>query len=297
MRVTQNTLFRNLINDLNQNRSEVAKLQNELSSGKSVNKASDNSRNYVAGQMIQNSLDKMAQYQTNIQSGLQQANTAENALNGIINQLTKLKSIAVRGANGSIDATDRANLASEVASIKKTIIDQANVQSNDKYLFGGTNILQKPFYLNSSSPGGVGDNSNTTELTTQISNTSVISYSITGKQLRNTSAGDLFSIINNLQTALQNNNSSAVSSSLTDIGTALDHVTTLASNLGDTINRMNFTSNQFDQSKINQKGDLSNLVDTDFAQAMSRLQQYQIAYQAALVAHSKITQQTLANYL
>jgi len=297
MRVTQNTLFRNLINDLNRNREDIARQQNDISSGKSVNKASDNSRAFTEGQMIQNSLDRISQYQKNIQSGLQQANTAENALNGIVDQLTQLKSVVVRGATDSIDASGRKNLAAQVESIKKIIIDQANTKSNDKYLFGGTNILQTPFSQNAGSTGGVGDNSNNKELTTQISDTGFVNYSVTGKELRNTSAGDLFGIINNVENALNSNNIQAVNSSIKDIDTALNHVTTLTSRVGDVINRMNFTSNQFEQSTINQKGDLSQLVDTDLAKAMSKIQQYQTSYQAALLAHSKITQATLANYL
>ena len=297
MRITQNTLFSNLINDLNRNRTEVARLQDDVSIGKSVNKASDDSRAFTSGRMIQNSLDRMAQYQKNIQSGLQQANTTENSLNGIIDQLIKLKSVAVKGANDSLDATDRSNLANEVASIRKTIIDQANAKSNDKYLFGGTNIVQPPFYENSGATGGVADRSNTSELTTQISDAVNVSYSVTGKELRNTSAGDLFSVVKKVEDALKNNDAQALNNSLSDIEKVTNHVTTLSAKIGDTINRMNFTSTQFDNSKINQKSDLSNLVDTDYAKAMSQIQQYQIAYQAALVTHSKITSMTLANYL
>ncbi len=297
MRITQNSFYSTWLNDLNQNRSEMAKLQDAISSGKSVTKASDNTLAFTSGRMIQSSINRNDQYQGNIQSALTQANSVEGALNGIVDQLVQLKSVAVRGASDSMTAGDRQNLASQVDSIKGIIMSEANTNVNGKYLFGGTNVQKAPFYTDATQTGGVGDNSNTSELKTKISDNVEINYSFTGKELRNTSAGDLFGVLDNLKTALQNNDTTAINNSLDSVGKALDHVTNLTSRIGDTINRMQFTSKQYDTMKVDQKGQLSDLVDTDYAQALSKIQQYQISYQAALSAHAKITQMSLLNYM
>lgn len=297
MRITQNSFYSLWLSDLNQNRTEMAKLQDEISTGKSVTKASDNSLAFTTSRMIKSTMDRNAQYQNNIQSATTQATSVESALNGIVDQITQLKAVAVQGASDSITASDRQNLASKVDSIKSVIMSEANTNVNGKYLFGGTNVDKPPFYSDSTQPGGVGDLSNNSELKTKISDDVEINYSFTGKELRTTSAGDLFGIIDNLETALKNNDGTAVNNSLNSIDTALDHVTNLTSTIGDTLNRMQFTSNQYDSTKIDQSGELSDLVDTDYSQALSKMQQYQIAYEAALQAHTTITQMSLVNFM
>ncbi|HYW34262.1 MAG TPA: flagellar hook-associated protein FlgL [Balneolaceae bacterium] len=297
MRVTQLAAFKKLKQNLAKNREALAKYQQEVSTGKRVTKASDGSVAFATSRHIKNAMRKNQQYQSNINSGLSKAQTAESALNSMIDTLSNFKSTAISGATDTLTKQNRQNLADKVNGMKKRIVSLANTKFNGEYLFGGTNTSQKPFSLNSTATGGVSDTSNGKNLKTQISDISNVSVSVTGKALRNTSAGDLFSIMQNVETALRNNNPSAISNNLDAINKAYNHVTNLTSNIGNHINRLQFKKKQLKSQNINQKGDVSQLVDANIANVMMNVQKYEISYKAALSVHSRIIKTSLVNYL
>ena len=54
---------------------------------------------------------------------------------------------------------------------------------------------------------------------------------------------------------------------------------------------------QYESSKIAQRSDVSELVDTDYAQAFSDMQRNQVAYESAMAVHTSMFKNTLLNYL
>lgn len=124
-----------------------------------------------------------------------------------------------------------------------------------------------------------------------------IDISITGQDVAGTEAGDLFDIIGNAVEALRNNDDDALKDMLSDSDEAIKHVTNLTSKLGDNINRMDFMFEQYESMKISQESDVSELVDTNYAEAFSRLQRNQVAYESAMAAHSKMFKNVLLNYI
>jgi len=296
MRITENRIFGNLLRDLKSNRKQLARLQDAVSSGKIVRKASDGALKFSNSRLIEDRIRRNDQYQNNINSALQNGRNVQNALDGILDQLINLKKVSVQGATGTMSIEDRKSLADQVANIRKDIIGLANTKDGNKYLMAGTNSAEKPFKDVDSSLN-VADSSNNDPLKARIQDGVDIAYTITAKELRTTRSGDLFKLLKNVENALRNDDPTAVNSEMDHISDAIDHVTNLAARVGNNINRMEFAGEQYQALRIDQKGEVSKLVDTDYAQAMSEVKQYQIAYQAALSVHSTITQTNLMDYL
>jgi flagellar hook-associated protein 3 len=114
---------------------------------------------------------------------------------------------------------------------------------------------------------------------------------------KDTDAGDVFGIINNIIDALDADDTNALSQLLTDADTAIEHVSNQAAKIGTNINRMDFLFEQYESSKIAQRAEISNLVDTDYAETFSDLQRNQIAYESAMAVHSTMFSNTLLDYL
>lgn len=297
MRITQYLTFNRLQNMLNRNRSELAKFQEQLSSGKAVVRASDDNVAFSTSRIMEEQIRKDTQYQSNVNSGLRQARSVQDSLDGVIDSMIDLKNLAVQGANDSLNDVEREKLAEQVASVRDRLVDLGNTQLNNVYLFGGTNSKDPTFSADAGATGGVADISNGDALTTRITENTTVETTVTGSELRNTPAGDLFGIVENLETALRNNDRAAVNSTITDIEDSLDHVTRLTSRIGSTINRLEFVHDKLESGIIEKKGEVSRLTDTDFAEAMSNFQKYETSYEAALAAHSRMTGTTLLNYL
>lgn len=297
MRITNLSNFNGLQRSLNENREQLAKFQEQLSSGKRVVRPSDDNIAFGTSRQLQEAVRKNEQFQSNIKTGLSHARGTQEALDGMIDVLIDFKSTTTNGATDSLTENDREILADKVASLKEKVMDLGNSKFNETYLFAGTNSGNVPFSKDGTATGGVADTSTNKPLKSQISGNIKVETTITGNELRNTGSGDLFGIMQTVEDDLRANDGDAVGNALSDVEDALDHVTGLASRIGNNVNRLNFVSSQLESQTIEHKGAISQLVDADYAEVMTNFKKHETSYQAALAVHSRISQATLLNYI
>ena len=77
----------------------------------------------------------------------------------------------------------------------------------------------------------------------------------------------------------------------------IDHTTDATSRLGNNIARMEYMYEQYENTKVTQKSEISKLVDTDYAQSISDLQQNQTIYESAMAVHTRMFNNSLLNYI
>lgn len=297
MRITQLLTFNGFQDQLKNNRQELAKFQEQLSTGKRVVRPSDDNVAFGNSRELQETMRKNEQYQKNIKTGLSHARSSQEALDGMIDILIDFKTTAINGSTDTLNAEDRENLANKVAGLKEKIVDLGNRKFSDTYLFGGTKSAEPPFSEDTAAPGGVADASTDQALKTRVSEITEIETTITGTELRDTSAGDLFEIMQTVEDALRANDRDAVSNAQGDIEDAVEHVTGLASKLGNNINRLDFISEQIESQSIDQEAEVSRMTDADYAETISNFKKHETSYQAALSVHSRISQMSLLNYI
>lgn len=295
MRITQQTIFSSFMRDINTNRGEMAEIQSALSSGRQVRRPSQDPIAFESSRLIEDNIRKNEQFQSNIESGLRQARLAQGAMDDAVDGLIKIKELIVQGSSSSLGANERENIAEEVSGLRKSLVNTFNRSYGDRHMFAGTKSDQPPFDLQND--GTVINNSNNTPPGITAGDGVKIDIGIDGKELTNTDEGQLFDIIGDVEQALRDNDVEAINNMIPAQDEAIEHVTNLASKLGDNINRMEFMNEQYESTKITQKSDVSDLVDTDYAQAFSKLQRNQVAYESAMAVHSKMFENTLLNYI
>lgn len=294
MRITQKTIFSDFMRDVNKNRREMAQIQSDLSSGRTVRVPSQGPVSFQSSRIIEGNIKKAEQFQSNINSGLRQGRLAQEALDGVVDNLLKIKEVLVKGSSDSLRDSERENMANVISGIRKNIVNSLNSNYGDRYLFAGTNSDAKPFDLN----GAVVTNNSNSKAPKIVAGNGVdIEISITGQDVADVGGDDLFVLIGDMEQALRDNDTGKINNLLSESDDTIEHVTHLASRLGDNINRMDFMFQQYESKKITQKSDVSELVDTNYAEAFSRLQRNQVAYESAMAVHSKMFENTLLNYI
>ncbi len=296
MRITEQNYINTFLQNVNRNRSEMAKLEEQLATQKSVNRPSDNPTAYNDGRNLEAEVTKNEQYQKNISSGLTQANTASDALNQLLDQLNTLKSTAVQGSNDkTLSQSEMDTLANNIDQLKQSMVDVGNTQIQGRYLFAGTKSDQPPFTV---SGGTVTYNGDSSSLNVKISDSSTVNVSKDGNTLMNYKSGDdLFSMLDRISSSLRTGNTQGVRDELDNIDTAVSHVSDISSSLGNVINQMQFSNQQYETSNINLKSNISTLTDADYASVVSQFQSLQTAYNAALSIHTQIMSNNLAKYM
>ncbi len=297
MRITQKIIFDDFMRDINKNRSQMAGIQSDLSSGKRVRIPSQDPISFQRSRILEENIRKQEQYQNNISSGLRQGRLAQEALDETIDSLIEVKRILTHGATDTSRDKVRESMAQEIAGIRDTIVMTLNSSYGDRYLFGGTNSAAEPLTFDEAAPGGVTNNSNATAPRIQAGDQMFVDISITATELRDTAAGDLFAVIGNIEQALRDNDTGALNQMMGDITETIDHTAILASRLGNNINRLEFMNEQYESTNIVLKSNVSELVDTDFAKAFSDMQRTQIAFESAMAVHTQMIHNTLLDYL
>jgi flagellar hook-associated protein 3 FlgL len=297
MRITQKIIFDDFLRDVNRNRSQMGTVKSQLSSGKTVRLPSNDPIAFQRARNIEESMRKSTQYQDNISSGLRQARLAQDAMDGMIDRLVDVKRITTAGVTASASESARISMADEVKGMRDAIVASLNVSYGNRYLFAGTNSGEPPFVLDGAQPNGVENRSNGVAPSIVVADGVRTDVSVSGQELVNSPAGDLFDILHNVEQALRGNDTDALRDLMPKLDTLIDHSSISIASLGGSINRMEFMFEQYESTNIGLETDISRLVDTDFARAMSDMQRIDLAYESALAVQSKMINNTLLNYL
>lgn len=296
MRVTQNGVVGNLLAELNKNRSKYSDLSLQLSSQKRVNRPSDDALAFGNAEEKKSVIERNVQFQSNLDNGIEQSKIAEESISLMLEQLFELKTLATRGANGSANSlSDMDTLADSVASVRTRLVQLGNVQANGRYIFSGTATQTPPF---EEAGTNVNYNGNAQNLEIKANPANNLNVSVTGSRLIDYNGGEtVYDLIERIETALRSGDSAAVNAELDNIGTATEYVARMGGTIGNSINQMEFAYEHYEATNITLKSQVSRLVDADYAEVASKIQQLDVAYSAALSVTSRISQLSLLNYL
>lgn len=145
MRVTHSMIANQVVYNLTQNINRFYVLQNQMSTNRRINKASDDPVGTIKDLSYRERLNDLEQYKSNIAIGQTWLSTADSALNDINTAITDAHSIAVEMANDTYDSVAREAAANEAQSLLDQILAAGNSQLQGNYLFSGYRTRTKPF--------------------------------------------------------------------------------------------------------------------------------------------------------
>ena len=133
--ITLSSSARANLTALTSTQSLLGTTQEALSTGKTVNSASDNATAYFASQGFLNSANGLNTIKNTISTSLEAVNSFDNSLSDITSVINQLQGLATQ-ALGTTDTTTRQSLASQFNSLTT----QLDLLVNDA-TFNGTNLL------------------------------------------------------------------------------------------------------------------------------------------------------------
>lgn len=168
---------------------QIAKLQQELSSGTRVATAAEDPAAYIGS--LQDTatirqLDAMNASQVNIQQTL---GAATSAMGEVSSALDRIQSIALQAINGTTSAGDYQALGQQVGEGLQQIISLSNTQSsNGNYVFAGTEKQTQPFVQDPS--GSVGYFGNDGSAAVEIAPGVTVNGALSGSVFTNATTGN-----------------------------------------------------------------------------------------------------------
>ena len=155
MRVTNNMMMTAITEGLSRNVQSLVSLSEKLSTGKKINRPSDDPVGMANIMDYQKTLTKTEQYITNIERGKLQIETMESVLNAIEENLQLAEDIALDQSSGGIETRDAA--IEQIKGIVDQVMQLGNTKLGENYLFAGHQSHTVPFVRNLDGIDGTAD--------------------------------------------------------------------------------------------------------------------------------------------
>ena len=248
-----------------------------LSTGKRINSAKDDAAGLAIASSMTSQVRGMSQGIRNANDGISLAQTAEGALNEVTNMLQRVRELAVQGASGTYQDTDRANVQAEVDQLTAQI-DQVitNSKFNGVVLFDSGNA-DFSATINIQAGANAGD-----EVSLTMADLTTLAAS--------GGAADSYDVSTDAATA---------QATITSIDTELVAISTARATLGAGQSRLDSAVNTLTNNVTNLSDARSRIEDTDYSAETTALAKAQILSQAstAMLSQANQSQQNVLSLL
>ena len=326
-RITNAMLTNNYLSDLQTNLRSMSTLQNQLSSGQTIQRASDDVSAATQIMQLNSEISANEQYSTNITDVTNWLDTTDSALSEAGNVLSRIRELMVKAGNGTYSEDEISSIKDEVVSAVQELGQILNTSYDGNYIFGGTKSTSKPITVADDGTVSYADSDGnaTTDATTisqissnlkaEISQGIKVNYNITASGLLEFNNSDgtsvntmsvLSDIITNLGTASSTTAADADQTTalddingdnLDDLDSIIDNFLTARSKVGTMQNRMDSASTTNEDQNYNMTSVLSDVGDIDIAEKTVEYSTAQTVYKAALQVSSTVLTETIMDYL
>ncbi len=145
MRVSDRMFFNAMTDRMQFQNAQLFRTQEQLSTGKKINRPSDDPIGQAAIIKNDKTLSEVDQFLRNISEADTTLSIGESTLQSIENQLLRARELAIQAANDTNSLVDRAYIASEVRQLYDQIVAVANTSQGGRYIFAGTETAAPPF--------------------------------------------------------------------------------------------------------------------------------------------------------
>lgn len=310
MRVTNSMLLSNYLKNVNSNLNSVGEMQQQMATGKRINKISDDPIGAISSMQVRTKLYKTEQYQKNVDKALSWLDESESSVLELNEVLKSAYETAVNQSTGTMDPQDKAAAAELIGQLRDHLVTIGNAKSGDKYIFGGYNVTNAPFQVDASGNikyNGVDltDEANAalTDMADDSINFSVgfnitLGISINGAKLLGTGDDNLYTMLDDFYYALNADATpQELSGFITKIQDAQNNVLSIEAEIGGKTNRLELIQNRFEDDILTYTDRKSKIEDVDEADAIMNYKMAETVYQASLQVGGDIIQLSLVDFL
>jgi flagellar hook-associated protein 3 FlgL len=285
-------LLRNLANNMKR----MDGLQLQMATGRKINKPSDDPVGVTYSLRYRSDLEANDQFQRNLSS----LNTYLEYMDSLLNQagevIHRLRELSTQAANGTNPQAAMDSIKSEVLELKAQMIDIANSQLNNKYLFNGQKTDVRPYPDEANAANAITD---PYEIYFEVGAGVQIPTNVSGNEIFGypTEADNIFRIFDDVIQALDSSDFGTISESLGRMNTRMDKLLAIRSEVGARTNRSELMESRLLDMEVNITSLLSRTEDADLAELIMKLKLDENVYQASLSAGARVIRPSLVDFL
>ena len=302
MRVTNSTMINKAMRNVGGAFRRYIEHQEKVASGRSINHLSDDPHGAARAVRLRSVLRGVEQYKRNAENADISVRTYDDNLNKVGSILNRVRELVVRGATDSATPTEREAMAVEVRELFDELVHAGNASHLGAYMYAGYKTSKSPFEVVDDTSHAdwpisyVGDSGvNRTEVGPGLT----VEMNITGDQVFMGVGGvNVFKTVRQIERHLTESNVPELSGSdLANLDQAINQVLKFRAELGGRGSRLELVISRLESDSVSITELLSKTEDVDLAEAIMRLAEQEVVYQAALAAAARSVQAGLLQYL
>lgn len=300
MRVTNNMIMSNTLYNLNKNLSRMDKRNTQLSTGKRVNRPSDDPVSASKALKLRADVSEIDQYQRNTKDALSWMDITESAVDNLEDVIHRAKELTVQASSETMGKEDREKVSSEIKQLKEQIMQIGNTTYAGRYIFSGFQTDKKVFDDTTNDGTYKIDITNKQTINYQIGVGEEIEVGVFGTELFGDNGSGKSQIIQDfdqLITDLNSDNTDGITDSLGKMDNHLNNTLTVRAEIGAKTNRLELVQNRLEKDNLNFTELLSENEDVDMAETIMHLKMEESVYRASLSAGAQVIQPTLLDFI
>jgi flagellar hook-associated protein 3 FlgL len=313
MRLSSSTMGDRLLADLQRSYTRMATTQEQISTGRRVNRPSDDPLAAAQARLRTADMEGIQRSQDSVASATGWLSATETGLSSIRDILARANELALQGANGATPQTARNSIAAEIDQLVASAKDALNAKFGDAYVFSGT-ASDRPPYAAATGDAYQGDIGRILReagpaVTLQVNpdfvplgggTAPITALSVLGG---GAAAGDgrVLDALETLSAHLRGGTAADLAAiASTDLRAIRDNQTALndaITAVGATSNRADAAMSRLESLEALTDEAIEDLTGVDLAKALTDFTAQQSAYQAALKVGAQVIQPSLVDFL
>lgn len=289
MRVTQGMLSNNMLRNLMNSQQRMSMYMEQLYTGKKISRPSQDPVVAVKGINFRKQVAQVEQYKRNASEIHNWMDNSDTALDKATQSLTRVRELIIQANNDHYGPDERDSIKQEVVQLKSHLIEIANTNVNNKYIFNGINTANRPV---EDTGAEIIVNSNNAPFYIAVSNQTEIQANVLPGDVF---TQELFDELDQLMESLENGDD--LNENLEQMDIHINNIINARAELGARMNRLELVENRLNEQEVIATRIMSENEDVHMEEAITNLITQESLHRAALAAGSRIIQPTLIDFL
>jgi len=297
-RVNLETFISSTLANVQKSTSNMSRLQEQISTGKKVNRASDDPAGARKILSLRSEDLRLDQYASNIQTATQSLDFNAAALSNTSDIVQRITELTMQGVSGATDQSGRTIIANEINQLLETIMQSANSKRLGRYTFAGTETTTEPFVAARNSSGNISSvayKGNRETIQYNVGPNTNTTVNLTGDEVFMQTR--LFDTIVKIRENLLDGAITFATNELTNLDNASQNILNSIAKAGGISSTLELTGNRIDDTKLSLQEVLASAESADIAELVLKLTEQQSIFEASLSSGSYIFKTSILNYI
>ncbi len=320
LRVTQSMMNSQLIRNLSANMGRLNNLQNQLSTGRLINKPSDNPVGITFSLRYRSELQTNDQYIENVGSAISMLEYTDTIVGQAGDIMQRARELLVQASNGTFEQTSLTSIKTEIIQLYNQMVEVGNSQFNGRQVFNGELTEEKPYPtmgmeeaadLSADPPKLKAYHiaPDTGAIRYEMSAGMTLGVNMSGNQVfgeavlptatieEQKASDNVFMLLQRAHDMLSEGDQEGISALLSQFDVRMNKMLTARAEVGARMNRVEIIKNRLDDINLNIQTVQAKTEDADMAAVITQMKTEENVYQASLSAGAQLIRPSLVDFL